>query len=126
MHLPAVDEMAASIKQLLQLLLLLLLEVVLCSGSECVCDSGEGTNLLNSTNTLSLAVFIPLTTTDLVGAKFLPSLEIGLQLINNRSDLLPDYTVEAVIADSNVGNNTFSCAISKHVSSLQVHSRSWH
>ena len=86
--------MAVNTKKILLLPPLLLFVVVLCAGS--VCSYGDGNF------TLSLAVFLPLTTTDLVGARFLPSLEIALELINNKSDLLPGYTIEAEITDSNV------------------------
>ena len=76
----------------------LLLVVVLCSST--VCGSGYD-NTLNST-TLSLAVFLPLSSQNVNGYNFLPSLDIALELINNRSDILPGFMLDAEIVDSAV------------------------
>ena len=96
--------MAAHCEFTSPLVLTVLLLVVLCSTTcSSVCGTGyENTSTLNST-TLSLAVFLPLSSQDINGENFLPSLDITLELINNRSDLLSGFTVNALkVADSAV------------------------
>ena len=84
--------MAANVK----LLAVVVVAVVLSSGSLCVAKDH------NSSSVLSLAVFLSLSSSDVNGTAFLPSLDIVLELINNRTDLLPGFTVQAVISDSAV------------------------
>ena len=75
--------------------LMALLVVALCS------TSGSGYQNTKST-TLSLTVLLPLSSPEINGENFLPSLDITLELINNRSDLLSGFTVDAKVADSAV------------------------
>ena len=95
--------MAAHCEFTSPLVLTVLLLVVLCSTTRSsICSTGyENTSTLNST-TLSLAVFLPLSSQDINGENFLPSLDITLELINNRSDLLSGFTVDAKVTDSAV------------------------
>ena len=85
-HLQSVDKMA----------FLLLLVLTLYGSTSVVCDSED-----NNT-TLTLAVFISLSSPDVNGYNFLPSLDIALELINNRSDLLPGFELDAEVGDSAV------------------------
>ena len=76
-------------------LVLWVLVLVLCSSSTCA--SGN-----DNASTLVLAVFLPLSSPDVNGYSFLPSLDITLDLINSRSDLLPGFTLDAEVTDSAV------------------------
>ena len=58
--------------------------------------SGENGTLL------TIAVLLPLSSPDLDGRPYLPALDLALELINNRSDILSGYTLQAVVNDSAV------------------------
>lgn len=83
--------------------------VVLCSGLLCGAKDD---------NVLSLAVFLSLSSSDINGTAFLPSLDIALELVNNRTDLLPGFTVEANISDSAVSTSKYNYAACMYFCSL--------
>ena len=51
---------------------------------------------------LTISVLLPLSSQDLDGRPYLPALDVALELINNRQDLLQNYHLEAVVNDSAV------------------------
>lgn len=51
---------------------------------------------------LTISVLLPLSSPDLDGRPYLPALDLTLELINNRQDLLQNYHLEAVVNDSAV------------------------
>lgn len=53
---------------------------------------------------LTLSVMLPLSSPDLDGRPYLPAMDIALELINNKTDLLPGFTLQAVVNDSAVSN----------------------
>lgn len=56
----------------------------------------------NGSIPLSLSVLLPLSFVHLNGDAYLPAMDISLELINNKTDLLPGYTLQAVVNDSAV------------------------
>ena len=63
----------------------------------------HGSELEDADNaTLTLAVFLSLSSPDVNGYNFLPSLDIALDLINDNPDILPGFELEAEVGDSAV------------------------
>ena len=56
----------------------------------------------NESHPLTLSVLLPLSFASLDGDGYLPAMDISLELINNKTDLLPGYTLNAVVNDSAV------------------------
>ena len=56
----------------------------------------------NNKTTLTISVLVPLSSRNLDGRPYLPALDLALELINNRTDILTDYNLEAVVSDSAV------------------------
>ncbi|XP_019853725.1 PREDICTED: gamma-aminobutyric acid type B receptor subunit 1-like [Amphimedon queenslandica] len=54
----------------------------------------------NGSIPLTLSVLLPLSFVHLNGHAYLPAMDISLELINNKTDLLPGYTLKAVVNDS--------------------------
>lgn len=54
------------------------------------------------TEPLAISVMLPLSFPHLDGDAYLPAMDIALELINNKSDLLPGYTLNAIVNDSAV------------------------
>uniref|UniRef100_A0A1X7VVB9 Receptor ligand binding region domain-containing protein n=1 Tax=Amphimedon queenslandica TaxID=400682 RepID=A0A1X7VVB9_AMPQE len=54
----------------------------------------------NASIPLTLSVMLPLSFVHLNGDAYLPAMDISLELINNKTDLLPGYTLKAVVNDS--------------------------
>ena len=56
----------------------------------------------NETVPLTLSVLLPLSSPGIDGRTYLPALDLALEIINNRSDILPGYRLKAVVNDSAV------------------------
>lgn len=54
---------------------------------------------------LTITVFVPLTAEDYDGRPLLPAVDVTLDLVNNRSDMLPGYRLNYVAADSAVSTH---------------------
>lgn len=96
--------------------LLSALVVVCCMLACATAGSGSGTGNSGSEMTstskgteLTLAVFLPLSSPDLDGRPYLPALELTLELINNNTDILPGYWVQATVNDSAVSLRLHEC-----------------
>ncbi len=73
---------------------------------------------MNNETVLTISVLLPLSSPQLDGRAYLPALDLALELINTRTDILPDYRLEAAVSDSAVSEKQFSQHGTTCVSSL--------